>query len=514
MKKMIIAAMLLGLWTTAKADGVTTVKIGTLTDGTEVNAECMNFEKRIFTTKFSPNNDYMLIGFREMNKKGTYWKNKGTLAYYSMAEKKIMWEVPFNYNNQMTCTSYGILTYGNGTIQMLDKQDGQPYWKADGYPVKIDNELKVVLAYGYQGGTKVYAYGLEYGEERWTTKVTHDTSWGWNDALQTDSTHFIVIGDDVNRIDLNTGERQSYKAKTGVTDVGAALLSGLVALGGAVAASAISSYYYMPGYIGQNVITELRSNIWQKDSLYYFADREHVVCLDSTMTARWSYDLPSKTAARSFLVSQDSTLYMLSMGYGLRSSGVPKKMGRPFIAAWNMNTGENRFMNLLTVKKDMMSDAFITPECAYMLFDKGLAYKRNLNDSTVEITPWDVEKYGKLYSLVKNEIYTSHEMNSMFMPISFDGANCPVMTSKGDVHVVNEHLDIRTTYPAASIYYPMARWNDHVFIYHSYPQSELWMIQQEGFPEMKITTTVRSLGVMDHTMIIQGDYQLMFVDID
>ena len=511
-KRLFLAVLCLSMLSTALADGVTTVKIGTLTDGTDVNAECISFDSRIFTTKISPDENYLLVGFREVNKKGTYWKNKGSLALYSLADKKMLWQVPFNYKSDIYFSNYGILTYGNGSIKMLSLDNGEVYWEASGYPVKLDDKAEIVLAYGSQGGNKVHAYGMQYGDEKWTTKVPHNNSWGWNDALMTDSTHFIVVGDDVNRIDLVTGQRQSYNAKTGVTDVGAALLSGLVALGGAVAAGAISGTYFMPGYIGQNVITGLHSNICLTDTVLYFSDRDHVVCLDSTLNERWSYELPSKTAARSILLNNDSTLYMMSLGYGYRSSGVPKKMGRPFIAAFDMNTGQNRFLNLLSVKKDMILDAFVTPQCAYMMFDDGLAYKPNLNDSTVEITPWNVQQYGRLYNLVKYDLYTSHQMNSMFMPISFDGANCPVMTERGDVHVVNEHLDIRTTYPAATIYRPIGRYADHVFIYRSRP-SEMWMIQQEGFPEMKITTTVRTFGVANGVLIIQGDNQIMFVKI-
>ena len=107
------------------------------------------------------------------------------------------------------------------------------------------------------------------------------------------------------------------------------------------------------------------------------------------MNQVWNYDFPSKTSAFSSLACNDSTLYMFNFGFGLRDGRQRTKMGRPFIAAFDKKTGACQFMNLLSLKKDMVEDAVLNPDGAFMLFDDGLAYKRDLNDSTVTISSWE-----------------------------------------------------------------------------------------------------------------------------
>jgi hypothetical protein len=82
---------------------------------------------------------------------------------------------------------------------------------------------------------------------------------------------------------------------------------------------------------------------------------------------------------------------MFNLGFGMQDGVRRKKMGRPFIASFDKRTGACRFMNMLSMKKDMVEDAMLTPDGAFMLFDDALAYKRELNDSAVTISPWQVQ---------------------------------------------------------------------------------------------------------------------------
>ena len=111
--------------------------------------------------------------------------------------------------------------------------------------------------------------------------MPHDKNWGWNHVIREDSVHWLVVADDLNRLNIRTGEVYAYEAKTGVTDVKGALLSGLMMVGAGVAGAMATGYAAYPaGVVGSNVINQLHSNVVLDDSLYFFADREHVACLD------------------------------------------------------------------------------------------------------------------------------------------------------------------------------------------------------------------------------------------
>jgi outer membrane protein assembly factor BamB len=288
----------------AKADDVTKVPVGLTLDSTVVEADCQTFGRRLDNIVITPSQDYMLLEFRDLTKDGKWIKFKGDIGAYSLKESKLLWTKPFDYSNStVTCTKAGILTARNNKVSMLDPNTGEVTWQGKFYIVQYDDSTNLVLGYSGPRSNKLSAYELTTGQQLWTVKMPHDKNWGWNHVIREDSVHWLIVADNLNRLNIRTGEVSVYEAKTGVTDVKAALLQGLVMAGGAIAGAMASGYAYFPvGVIGPNVINRLHSNVLRDDSLYYFADRQHVACLDSMMNTVWSYELPSKTSAFSQIV--------------------------------------------------------------------------------------------------------------------------------------------------------------------------------------------------------------------
>ena len=403
----------------AKADNVTKVPVGLTLDSIVVEADCQTFGRRLDNIVITPSQNYMLLEFRDFTKDGKWIKFKGDIGAYSLKDSKLLWTKPFDYSNSTAvCTKAGILTAKNNKVSMLDPNTGDVTWQSKFYIVQYDDSTNMVLGYSGPRSNKLSAYELTTGQQLWTVKMPHDKNWGWNNVIREDSVHWLIVADNLNRLNIRTGEVSTYEAKTGVTDVKAALLQGLVMAGGAVAGAILSGYSYLPvGVIDPNVINRLHSNVLCDDSLYYFADRQHVVCLDSMMNTVWSYDLPSKTSAFSQIVCDDSTLYMFSLGF-------------------------------------MVEDAVLTPDGAFMLFDDALAYKRELSDSVVTISPWQVEKYGKLSGIITQPVYTDCKYQGMFELIASDGIYFPVITEKGNILMVDKELRTTEHFPASSLYWP------------------------------------------------------------
>ena len=162
--------------------------------------------------------------------------------------------------------------------------------------------------------------------------------------------------------------------------------------------------YYVPA--DNNTITGLTSNILPQDSVYYWADREQISCVDTALNVVWQKEFPDVKASRSMLFMQDGKLFMLNYGYGLREGRSRKKYGRPFIACYDPQNGEELFFNQLSVKKDMIENALHTDNALYMLFDDGMAYQE-LADSVVNIVPWDTKRHGKLEEILPSTLYVA-----------------------------------------------------------------------------------------------------------
>ena len=444
MKKILTTLCLaLAVGMTASAQTVGRDSIGLRLPGnTPAEAITLDYGRPIYTISLSPKEDYLVVMFRNTNKKRTKWKNKGEFGLVDMATKEMLWTSAFDYNNNtLRLTSRGVMKADrSGQTTMLDRNTGQSLWTKQFRIVKVDDSLGVVLAYDNSTSHRLRGYRQSDGMELWNIKAPHDNNWGWTDVQRVDSTRLLMVNDDVMLFDEQTGEHYIYEAKTGVEDAKGALLAGLMAVaGGAVGAAMGTAYYYLPTM--PNHITKLCADVIRQDSLYYFADRRSVVALDSLMRPVWKQDLPSKTATRAILLADDSLLYMLNLGYGYKN-GWKVKAGRPFIAAFDSRTGKQRFLNMLTMRKDIVTDAILTDGGVYMMFDDGLAYKSDLSDSIVNITPWNYRQHGRLTSIAHMPIYIGHKLKGTYEPFDFDGQNCLVMTDRGDAFVVNERLDI------------------------------------------------------------------------
>ena len=517
LKNSLLLIILLLLCLPSKADNTNKVTVGLTIDSTVVVAESQSFGRRIDNVVTQSGLDYILLKFRETTKSGKWLQFKGEIGAFSIEESKLLWTYPFDYRNSSAyCTKAGVGIAKGNKFSMLDPNTGKVRWQGKFTPVQFDDSTNIVVGYSGPRSSKLNGYDMTTGQLLWTVSMPHDKNWGWNHVIREDSVHWLVVADDLNRLNIRTGEVHAYEAKTGVTDVKGALLQGLVIAGAAVAGAMATGYAAYPvGVVGPNVINQLHSNVVQDDSLYFFADREQVACLDKDMKTVWSYEFPSKTSAFSRLVCNDSTLYMFNLGFGLKNGQQRTKMGRPFIAAFDKRTGACQFMNMLSLKKDMVEDAVLNPDGAFMLFDDGLAYKHELDDSTVTVSPWDVKEHGQLRAIITQPVYAYYNLKSMFDLIATDGIYFPVITENGDIFMVDRELRISEHFPAYSIYWPLCMVGDRMCVYSpTSRRQDIWLVSLQGIPEIQFTIPIRGVGIAGGKLFLSNDERLYYLPFD
>ncbi len=411
-----------------------------------------------------------------------------------------------------------LICNGNKTI-LLDNNDGHELWNIKLCPVYMNDSLDVIV--GYKSNTtsdsNLKGYRLSTGEQLWETKVKHAVSWGWNDVQEMPGERILVVADDINVIHLLTGTCHSYDAKTGFSDVKTSILMGLAMAAGAVAGAAAfggGGYYYMPVY-GPNVINGLSSNILQMDSCYFIADRNELRCFDKDMQQKWTYSYPTEKSSASFLYGENNTVYMLNFGYGLRNGNNKVKHSKPFIASFNALTGEPFFFNTLKMKKDIVEDAFIAPWESFILFDDGMAYQRDINDSIIHITPWDTKEHGELVACLHNTAYAYNDSTHCFDPISYDGHDCPVFTSKGNVMLIDKDLNITKNYDASVLYGIRFTKDDYACIRKRVTKGlfRYWIIQESGLPIVELTSIFNDMELLDKDVFLVEGNNLYYFEL-
>lgn len=508
--RLLLLAFIIGIASVSQAQTDTLV-VGTKIDGSELKAQCYTFPQRVETFHASKQGDYLCVSFRETTKNKKYLKNKGEIGFYDTKESKLLWKYPVDYSkSNITCLSEGVLLEERGHgISLLGKETGVKRWETDVYPIYVDDSLGLMLAYKSITSSKLQGIGLKFGNKLWETKIPHE--YGWNEVVDAGSNKRLIVADELHKLDIMTGELLTYEGKPGAHDTKAALLQGLAAVAGGVLSTAVTGgmgYYYVP--VASNTITGLTSNILLQESHYYWADRQQISCIDTTFNVVWQKEFPVK-GTRSQLFMQDDKLYMLNYGYGLREGGSRRKYGRPFIACYDPQNGEELFFNRLSVKKDIIEDALCTDDALFMLFDDGMAYQE-LTDSVVSIVPWDTEVHGKLQSILPPTLYAINEDSTAFRSLMYDGEHCLVYNERGVVYEVDKELKISNSYNRERIYSSVIELKDYLCVSNG---SDHWFIHKVGMPVAHLSIDFKKGRVIGNKLLLLNDKnQFLFIDLD
>lgn len=490
-----------------------TIIVGKKVDGTDLKATCYTFPQRVETFSLSDEGDYLCISFRETTKSGKYLKNKGEIGLYDLKNKKLLWKQPIDFSRaKPTCLSGGVLISEIGNkVSLLSRETGEKKWETDLFPIYMDDSLGLMLGYKSATSNKLRAINLKFGNELWEKKISHQ--YGWNEVLEVQQGKRLIVADELHKLNIMTGELLTYPGKPGAHDTKSAILQGLAAVAVGVAGGMATggAYYYSYVPIASNTITGLTSNILSQDSLYYWADRQQISCVDTAFNVVWQREFPDVKASRSQLFMQDGKLFMLNYGYGLREGASRKKYGRPFIACYNPQSGEEIFFNRLSVKKDMIEDALRTDDALYMLFDDGMAYQE-LADSVVNIVPWDTEERGKLEAILFGTFYIANQDTTAFKALSFDKEHCLVYNERGIIYEVDKNLNISNTYEQERIYTPRITLKDYLCIGN---REDYWFIHEIGMPIAHLKTDFKKGRVVENKLLLLNEKnQLLFIDLD
>lgn len=459
--------------------------------GEYIEADSFSLEKPAYDMRVSDDDKTAVIRYRSITKKNK-WAKGAWLQLINLTTMKPRWEKAFdNADFEYDISKHGIIVNYGDKMCMMDREMPVKLWEIAMKPVYWSDSLDIVLGYPSFYSSKVCAYRLSTGEKLWEIKVSHDMMWGWNDVIVIDNTNLLVLADDLCFIDLTTGELKKLKAKTGITDTKSIILQGLLSLGAAMAGAALTGGAYVPATygIGPNVISGLASNILQEDTLYYVSDRENLRCIDRHFNLVWNYELPSKQASSADLFMADSLLYMVNYGFGLRGGGAGQvKCGRPFIASFDPKTGACHTFNRLTTKKDIIISALRVEDEAYLLFDDGMALQQ-LNDSVVNMSPWDVAQYGRIQMALPDTLFARHDGERVLRPIAFDGLSCPVLsyhsaTKKAAVFIVDRELKVVDQFPYEQLYFPHAHYNNYYLV--TGQGGDCWVVSQYGLPSSHV----------------------------
>lgn len=336
---------------------------------------------------------------------------------------------------------------GKPLLTLADHHTGESLWTQYLYPVYINDTLDIVVGLENVGGKKAIAYRLSSGELLWNAEIPMTKNVGWNRACMVDSTHLVVVGDDINEINVKTGDIKRVKAVTGIRDSKGMMVMALANMVSVAASLAVQSsfatfYYNLNPY----TITGLTSNILQVGADMYISDRNSLYCLgkDSLQT-RWKYEFQDKEASTARLLFRDGKVLMLNYGYGFSLMRGRVKCGKPFLASFDAQTGDMEKMFPLYDKKHIMNDGLLTEKGVFLAGADKAVYL-SFADSAVINKDWDRKGNGSLELVLRRPFYAFHGDAPKLSLIEASDKVCPMQTSANKFFVFDDKLDILDSY--------------------------------------------------------------------
>lgn len=288
--------------------------IGTTLQGKELKARSVEFDGIVREYRMDTTGTFFMMKIGYLSKNGKWFKNKGTLAVVDLPAGKELWRRKMNFRtDQFALIPGGVLFNSKGVKSFfLDLQTGQEKWNKKIFPYITDGEDHKLWAYKNSVSKKLECYDTRSGELLWTREIPH--SYGWNYHGMVDDSTRLIVSDGMHLVNVHDGTGKSYPMETGTTNYTAAVAMG--ALG--ILTGALTGVATVP--TRGNTVVELTSNVLRDDSLFYFANRTQLLCLDRQLKMKWGYPLPDKLTSHSQLFDYGDRLYMINYGSAYRAN--------------------------------------------------------------------------------------------------------------------------------------------------------------------------------------------------
>ena len=336
--------------------------------------------ERIFQTYIDTIGKCATFQLRGVSKNEKWLDNKGEILVYDLVNKNIKWSKPAFYQ----ISSFE--QYDNNIIQTdqnksfyLDYNTGGKLWKVKNQIFLANPIHNLAIGYKYSnmsGHTDLLqGINLDDGSVIWDREI--DRKYGWQYLYYFNDSTLLVAANGLHTVNLNNGSGWDYQTDMGI----------------------------QKATIGSLVLREVKSNLIIDSVNIFCASREKLFELrQKDGSENWSYPLPIQETSKSRIFIKDSTLYMVNFGFaymGYRQA----KQGTPFIAAFDKNTGKNKYFNLINVKKDPVQSTFTKNDTLILAYKQRLEKYSLIDGKKLYEKEIDTKKYGELLLFVGYQTY-------------------------------------------------------------------------------------------------------------
>lgn len=423
----------------------------TIPDSTDIKGTEYIFPERIHETFMDTTNGFLTVQLRGLRKE-KWLSNKGNILQYDLNNKNLLWskKIAYQTSSLQQFSNTMIFTVANKS-NCLDITTGNKIWEVKNNIYYVDPVDNIGIGYRYKSSTgysnELEGIDLKNGNVIWKRDLNRE--YGWNDVFYTNDSTMIVVASGLHSINIHSGKGWDYNTITGKKDYTGTAAANAVG----VAAGLLTGAFVMS--TGHNLVRDVVSNSIVDSSFIYFASKEQIVKIDKqTGEIAWKYPFPNDLVSKSSIFMNDSIVFMVNKGYAFRGYR-QLDFGKPFIAAFDRETGKQKYLTLINVKKDPILGFKILQNEVYLVFKNRIAkYSMKTGNLIIE-KEFPEDSYGDLKYFVGNQVFVTNENDNLVSLPQSDTSKVFVFTNQGKTLSVDNQLSVAYTidYEDLSIYY-------------------------------------------------------------
>ncbi|NME69181.1 outer membrane protein assembly factor BamB family protein [Flammeovirga aprica] len=424
-----------------------------LFDSTEIKGTEYIFPERIHETYLDTTNGFLTVQLRGI-KKEKWLSNRGNILQYDLNNKSLLWskKIVYETNTLQQFSNTMIFTVAKKS-NCLDIKSGDEIWEVKNNIYYVDPVENIGIGYRFNNSTsysnELEGIDLKNGNIIWKRFINRE--YGWNDVFYTNDSTMIVVAAGLHSININNGRGWDYHTKTGKK-----VYTGMIAANAVgVAAGLMTGTGTFITPTGYSLVRDVVSNSLVDSSYIYFASKEQLSKINKeTGEIAWNHLLPYDLASKSTIFMNDNVIYMVNKGYAFMGS---RKLdfGKPFIAAFDRETGKQKYLTLINVRKDPILDFKILQNEIYLVFKNRIAKYSMITGNLIIEKEFHEDRYGDLKYFVGNRTFVRNENNNLVSLPHLDPSKTFVFTNQRKTLSVDDYLSVvdMINYEDLSIYY-------------------------------------------------------------